>query len=346
MLLSATGCKNGGQSDGILTIYENEDLNTSIRLTKEIIGLPYDDIYAEKYWMVSDSMLLIERRKAENFLDIINPITGEKYSSLLSYGEGPENIIFCGLYYDGDYITAVDYIRSKYAKFAPQDAAKTNFTPNFISFPREIGVTTPPIMIGESTYIVNPFYYINKSNDIKQDLDRFIVLDNSKPDSVFIEFGELYTQNVSQVIPLVDEKNRYLWLFSQERPLIEIYDYEKNKLKSIKFKGELDNDPDVIIDNGEVIYYKKIPRSFTNAVIDYGNEEILAVYCGRLCEPEELEKLPSKILVFDFDGNLKRNYQCDSYIYELSKTSDDLYATILDDDGMSVFVRLRPQNEL
>ncbi len=341
LIISASSCRNNECDTDDCIVYGKEILDNAVALSNKVIELPDDYIFAERFWLISDTMLVVGNRKeAGNYLDIVNPISGKKYSSLLAYGEGPEEMIMCGIYYDGHYLTAVDYVRSRYARFTPCEASQPGFKPRYIDYPREIGVTTPPIGIGDTTYIVNPYHYINRSNDIVQDVDRFFVIDNNRPDSIVIEPGLLYTHNVDQSVPLVDEVNRRIWLFRKERSIIDIYDYQINNIKSIKIIDELDRDPDVVIDENTVIYRAKSPRAYLRAIIDYDNSEILAAFSGKLSKPVMSEKVPSKILVFDLDGNFKRAYQCQSYLYSLTKTAEGLFATVYDDEDMPVFVKL------
>ncbi len=341
LIISASSCRNNDCDTDDCIVYGKEILDNAVALSNKVIELPDDYIFAERFWLISDTMLVVGNRKeAGNYLDIVNPISGKKYSSLLAYGEGPEEMIMCGIYYDGHYLTAVDYVRSRYARFTPGEASQPGFKPRYIDYPREIGVTTPPIGIGDTTYIVNPYHYINRSNDIVQDVDRFFVIDNNRPDSIVIEPGLLYTHNVDQPVPLVDEVNRHIWLFRRERPIIDIYDYNTHKIKSVIINTELDRDHDVVIDENTVIYRGKYPSAYLRAIIDYDNSEILAAFSGDLSKPEVSESIPSKILVFDLDGNFKRAYQCQSYLYSLSQTVDGLFATVRDDENMPVFVKV------
>lgn len=334
-------CKESDEDFDVCLDYDKDIQKDAIILSNNPVELPDDYIYAEKFWMISDTMLAISnRREAGNFLDIVNPVDGKIYSSLLKYGEGPDEMIMCGLYYDGQYFTAVDYARSRYAKFTPHEASRPEFKPRYIDYPREIGVTSPPICIGDTTYIVNPYHYINKSNDIIQDVERFLIITENDLDPINIERELLYTQNVDQVVPLADEINGHIWLLRRERSIIDIYNYNTEKIKSVKIKDELDRDPDVIVDDRSVIYYAGYPSAYLNAIIDYDYNEIITVYCGKLETPDMVEKTPSKIIVFDIDGNFKRAYACGSYICSLSKATDGIYATIYDDEAMPLFVKL------
>lgn len=338
--LSLPACSEKNNEADIIIDYNTEIQPKATKVSTTAVSLPEDFIFATNYWMISDSILAIGNRKeAGNFLDFVNPSNGRKYASLLGYGEGPDEMIMGALYFDGQNFTCVDYIRSRYSKFSPQEALHPEFKPVYTDYPREIGVTTPPIGIGDTTYIVNPYHYINKTHDIEQKEPRLFLLSGDN-ENIDLKPGLLFTQNVSQVIPLVDEINKRIWLFCREKSIIDIFDYNTEKIITLKISDELDRDPDVAITDENCVLYKgKYPTAFTNAIINYDDQEILAVYNGKLCKPEDIERVPSKIFVFDLDGNLKRSYSTDSYIHNLSKTEDGIYATIHDEEDMPVFVK-------
>lgn len=340
LAISIGGCAGKEDFSGIYLDYK-DDILSGKQLSCKQVDLPFEEIYAEHYWMISDSMLVIEkRRESGNFLDIVNPVNGNKYSSLLPYGEGPDDMIFCAIYFDGKYITAVDYIRSRYAKFTPLEAAHVGFTPRYVDFPREVGVTSQPIGIGDSTFLVNPYHYINRSHGIVQDLPRFIVFENDQADKASFETGKFFTLNVGQVMPLVDEVNRKIWLFSTESSKIDIYDYNRDKLKRIRIKDELDKDLEVVEYDGAIVYTGSYPKAFLRPVVDCKNSRILVPYVGKLIESGSDErKHPSYILEFDLEGDFRKAYCCGRYISRISVTPKGIYATSYDEDNMPVLVK-------
>lgn len=339
LAITIANCTGDSDCNYIYLDYQESILNGK-QLKCKKVNLPFEEIYAEKYWMISDTMLVIEkRREGGNFIDIVNPVDGHKYSSLLPYGEGPDDMIFCAIYFDGKFITAVDYIRSRYAKFTPIEASCADFRPHYVDYPREIGVTSSPIGVGDSTFLINPFCYINRSYDVIQDLPRFIVFENDKSNMVSFETGEFHTHNVGQMKPLADENNCRIWLFSTENSKIDIYDYHQTRIKGIRINDELDKDAEIVIDDGAVLYNGKYPRAFLNPVIDYENAEILVPYVGKIFKSGSDDgKCPSKILVFDLEGNFKRAYLSDMYVPQISVTSKGLYATAYDEDDMPILV--------
>ena len=177
-LYSLTFCAQRDQSD-ITTIIDPKTLSVDTP-TIEIVPLSFDNSLSLRLVMIDDSTVVnVKRQQAGNFLDIVNYNTGEQ-TSLFRVGEGPEELLFCDFKYDGDDITIADFTRKRLTQFPKERLKDSTFKAVFIPFPQTIGLSSQPLIIGNSMLILNPYHYINATEGINQDEPRLVYISKSQ----------------------------------------------------------------------------------------------------------------------------------------------------------------------
>lgn len=298
----------------------------------------FSDIYDSKYWVTNDSIVLIENdRNKGNFLDIANLNTGKRIGAFLPYGEGPDEMIFSSIKFDGYQIIAQDYIRSRFAQFKVSDLINSDFKPAFLSFPRELRATSNPILIDDSILLINSFHYINEKYGIVQPEPRFISLDRKNPSSDYNTNDLLQTQNVGQVTAAYNLFDNHIWLASFEKSIIEIYDSTKTLSKKIIIPGKLAADAPVAIlepqGGKEVVYDGQSPSAFRSITFDIIDGSAYMLFVGEIfLKGQSRKDNGAYILHLDREGNFINGAYSPQYIRNISVSNGTIYATILDED--------------
>lgn len=332
-------CTRGNsESESATEITLDIDLKSLDNVVFSEIPNIFSDIYDSRYWVANDSIVLIENSQSKgNFLDIANLNTGKRFGAFLPYGEGPDEMIFSSIKFDGYHIIAQDYIRSRFAQFTVNNLISSDFKPAFLSFPRKLRATSNPILIDDSILLINSFRYINKEYGIAQPEPRFISLDSKNPSSDYNTNNLLQTQNVGQVTAAYNLFDNHIWLASFNKSIIEIYDSTKILSKRIIVPSKVAGDPRVtILDSPggkEVVYDGQSPSTFRNITFDIIDGSAYMLFVGEIfLKGQSREDKGAYILHFDQEGNFINGAYSPQYIRNISVSNGTIYATILDED--------------
>lgn len=215
VIISLNSCGKGNMgADASFTITYDDimkgDLDT---LTYDEIVLDISDAPTKKFLMINDSIVVnVKYPKGRNFIDVINVKSNEIIGSYFHVGEGPDEMLFCDVNYDGHKLTATDYVRYRFSQIDSDSLINGKYKPKFTNYPYMAGITSHPLELGDSTILVNPFRYSNKEFNIRQDAPRFLkVKSNQSHIDVYSDY-EYYTQNVGQVNMIRNDKTGDIWV--------------------------------------------------------------------------------------------------------------------------------------
>lgn len=346
-VLTISSCKNDHAENLITT--EVSIMYPDTLVANNVYVNTIDSTMILKYIPLNDSILIaIKSPKSGDFIDVLNIKSGKTISSFFSVGEGPDEMIFCDVSYDGSKLVATDYIRKRFAQFPIDSLINPSFKPSFINFPYDIGITSHPLNIGDSIIIVNPFHYTNIKFGIEQDVPRLLSVVPGQRLSNIMDDVKLYTQNVGQANIIRNPKTGDIWVIPLGKSVIEVYDSQLVHRKNIIIPSNVMDDADVSIKStptGEMVTYKSCyPLAFTSSIISSDNELIYLCLVGENIGRKERENDKSvKILVMNWNGDLIKSYFSPCYLHSLSVRDSQLYATIEDDDENRILVRLNDE---
>ena len=305
-----------------------------------------DPSLIRKYILINDSItIIVKSPKSGNFIDVSNINSGKTIASFFNVGEGPDEMIFCDVSYDGSNLVATDYVRKRFAQFPIDSLVNPSFKPSFINFPYDIGITSHPLNVGDSIIIVNPFHYTNIKFGIEQNVPRLLSVVPGQKLSNIMDDVKLYTQNVGQANIIRNRETGDIWVIPLGKSVIEVYDSQLVHRKNIIIPSNVMDDADVSINStptGEIVTYKGCyPLAFTSAITSSDNQLIYLCLVGENIGRKERENDKSvNILVMNWKGELIKSYFSPCYLHSLSVRDSQLYATIEDDDENRILVQL------
>lgn len=347
LVLTISSCNNDHAESFITT--EVPMMCPDTLAAKDVHVNNFDNTLTRKYIPLNDSLLIaVKSPKSGNFIDVLNIKSGKTISSFFSVGEGPDEMIFCDVFYDGFKIVATDYVRNRFAQFPIDSLINPSFKPSFINFPHDIRITSHPLKIEDSIVIVNPFHYTNTKFGIDQDVPRLLSVAPGQKLSNIMDGVKLYTQNVGQANIIRNPETGDIWVIPLGKSVIEVYDSQLVHRKNIIIPSNVMDDADVSIKStstGEMVTYKGYyPLAFTSAIISSDNQLIYLCLVGESIGRKERENDKSvKILVMNWNGELIKSYFSPYYLHSLSVRDSQLYATIEDDDEYRILVRLNDE---
>ena len=114
LAIIVSSCSENKQDNAAVVALEGNLLSASNSLKADSIWYPADSIYAKRFYVYADTILIMENQKgAGNFLNIYNMHNHQLIAKLLPYGEGPGELLFVQMNYDGGSMRVVDYINRK-----------------------------------------------------------------------------------------------------------------------------------------------------------------------------------------------------------------------------------------
>ena len=343
-LYSLTFCSHRDQSN-ITTIIDPQKLSIDTP-TIEVVPLAFDNSLSLRFVMIDDSTVVnVKRQQAGNFLDIVNNITGEQ-TSLFNVGEGPEELLFCDFKYDGGDITIADFTRKRLTQFPKERLKDSTFKAVFIPFPQTIGLSSQPLIIGDSMLILNPYHYINDTEGINQDEPRLVYISKSQEFFGPKDKELLFTFNVTQADLIRNENNGDIWVFPADKSVIEIYNSSLDKKKTIKVLSDVSGDAPVFflenkVGNKEVIYKGGYPQTFMSVTVSPDKSKLYVPLVGKfITKKNRLKDQSTLILEMNWEGEILKTLYVPHIIYNLSITDSGLYASIDDEEENSILVKI------
>lgn len=354
LAMAIFSCSQTGSQFHNTVILPEERISQAIPLEMEDIWYPVDSIYPKNFYVYADSILIVENKKgAGHFLDFYNIPSKSLVASQIPYGEGPNEWLFTQMYFEGNYMHITDYIKSRFCKLdIHQVVTDATYTPQLIDYPREIIMTCPPNLLGDSIIGVNSFYYVNHLMKVDQQPPHLFFITGNPDNYPKIEDYEYMTVNVSQGLMGVNPRLKKAFFASFDASDIEFYNSRLQLTQKVSGPVQLpEADLKLLTDkeNGfrELVYNARTGRP--EAYINYTmlNDTIYFTYTGAYRKWDDTKKYPSYILKIDWEGHLLQTYKTPVEISTISASwdkSDTFYGTIKDEEGNPKPVKLVPKD--
>jgi hypothetical protein len=330
---------------GVVTLDENV-LTNSILLKEDSVWYPADSIYASKFYVYADSILIMENKQAAgNFINIYNIRNQQLIAKLLPFGEGPEELLYAQIQYDGSVVRVVDYIkRTLYNINIEKLLNDKNYKPESLQLSQNYIITSSPVSYGDSIIYVNPFHYVNLQANIDQQPPRLIASTREKIEPKMSMDFDYMTVNVGQGYLGANKFLGSIFFASNEISTIEFYSPNLRLIKKIVGPISL---PEAKLSISEVdgkhdVCYKGMLQPEAYRGFTSSSDLIFFLYTGEMVPIDKQKDFKSYILCFDWKGNFQKSYTPSSRIYALSisATSGTFYATIMNEEGNPKLVKL------
>ncbi|WP_294626953.1 BF3164 family lipoprotein [uncultured Bacteroides sp.] len=342
-------CSKKAQDNFVSVTLDKENLSNAILLKTDSVWYPIDSIYAKKFYIYADTILIVENQKgAGNFLNFYNINTHNLITKLLSFGEGPKELLFAQMNYDGNSMRVMDYINRKLCNVNIDKVLKEKeYEPNLLSLSKNNIITSSPVSYGDSIIYVNPFHYVNSQENINQQPPRLIASTDENPEPTMPMDFDYMTFNVGQGFLGENTQSGKIFFASNEASFIEFYNSDLQLIKKVlgpvslpearlKISSEESGKRDVC--------YKGMIQPEAYRGFTYSGDKILFLYTGKEVPLNNSKEFQSYILCFDWEGNFLKSYLAPNRIYALSASAepDTFYATIMDKEENPQLVKLTP----
>lgn len=353
LVMAIFSCSQTGSQFHNTVILPEERISQAIPLEIEDIWYPVDSIYPNNFYVYADSILIVENKKgAGHFLDFYNIPSKSLVASQIPYGEGPNEWLFTQMYFEGNYMHITDYIKSRFCKLdIHQVVTDATYTPQLIDYPREIIMTCPPNLLGDSIIGVNSFYYVNHLMKVDQQPPHLFFITGNPDNYPKIEDYEYMTANVSQGLMGVNPRLKKAFFASFDASDIEFYNAHLQLTQKVSGPVQLpEADLKLCTDkeNGfrELVYNARTgrPEAYNNYTLL--NDTIYFTYTGAYRKWGDTKKFPSYILKIDWEGHLLQTYKAPVEISTISASwnePDTFYGSIKDEEGNPKPVKLVPK---
>lgn len=339
-------CSEKKQDNAAVVALEENLLSASNSLKADSIWYPADSIYAKRFYVYADTILIMENQKgAGNFLNIYNMHNHQLIAKLLPYGEGPGELLFVQMNYDGGSMRVVDYINRKLCNINIERVVKDNgYKPDLLPLSQNYIITTSPVSYGDSIIYANPFHYVNHQANIDQQPPRLIASTTKSSEPEMPMDFDYMTFNVGQGFLGANAHLGSIFFASNETSTIEFYTSDLKLMKKVMGPVSLPEAKLSIVGEGgkqEVCYKGMLQpeayRGFTSSA-----DNVFFLYTGKEVPLDNQKDFQSYILCFDWEGNFQKSYSAPARIYALSASaaSGFFYATIMNEEGNPKLVKL------
>lgn len=350
MVLSTTivlSCSEKTKDNVASVTLDEHILSDSHPLKADSVWYPADSIYAKRFYVYADTILIVENQKAAgNFLNIYNMHNRQLIAKLLPFGEGPGELLFAQMNYDGNSMRVMDYINRRLCNVDIDRVVKDkDYKPDLLPLSQSYIITSSPVSYGDSILYANPFHYVNRQANIDQQPPRLIASTIENPEPEMPMDFDYMTFNVGQGFLGANAHSGNIFFASNETSTIEFYTPDLKLVKRVMGPVSLP-EAKLSISAGEEgkrdVCYKgmlqpEAYRGFTSTA-----DKLFFLYTGKEVPLNNPKNFRSYILCFDWEGNFQKSYSAPARVYALSTsaTADTFYATIMDKEGNPKLVKL------
>lgn len=352
LMIVMNSCSRRMVDDSISVTLEEKVLSNAISLEMHDVWYPVDSIYSSRFYVYADTILVVENKKtAGNFLDFYNMRSQELIASRLPFGEGPGELLFAQMLYEGNIMRVTDYInRRLYNVEIDKVLSDSDYNPKFIPFSKSIIVTSAPVSYGDSILCINPFHYVNRQAGIDQQPPRIIAMTNKNPNpSISMDFDYM-TVNVGQGFLGANARLGKIFFAPFNISSVEFYNSDLKLVKNVLGPVVL---PEAklsisVDDNGRHdVCFKGMDQPEAYTGFTTLNDKLYFVYTGKNIVWSNVNDYYSYILCFDWDGNFVKSYRAPVRIKTLSVSvsePDTFFATIKDKEDNPKLIKLTSPN--
>ena len=114
LVVVMNSCSKRVVDDSISVLLEEQALSNAVPLESHDVWYPFDSIYSNRFYVYADTILVVENKKAAgNFLDFYNIRNRNLIARKLPFGEGPGELLFAQMIYEGNVMRVTDYINRR-----------------------------------------------------------------------------------------------------------------------------------------------------------------------------------------------------------------------------------------
>lgn len=328
-----------------------EEVLLTDNVIKSATALEYDTVFhkdmfpaVKEFRYYNDSIMIVLNKKWEghHFIEFYNINTDSVIRKLFMLGKGPGEMLDVNLSLCGSKMFVRDCIRQQLSDVDVDSLLDDDtYRPDI---DKSINFTIASFAKYKGDYIFeNPYSFIDENADIIQDEKRLITA--SEMSNLYDMKHDYNTINVSSCGHIIVNEDKECIIYAN-LCLSELGVFDKNLNLEKRVKGPAVLDIKYYLtddDPREVIFHKKIPFAYLGycASKDY----LFLNYIGDFMEGNTLYDKKSYVMQFDWEGNLIKCYKSDKYISVIScphdaKSVNDVYATMLDNEGKYFLVRL------
>ena len=343
-MVIALGCSHTNESEWPKDIAFTLEEGTIVRMDSEIVDFSYDFFRAQKFFVYSDSLLVILNRPEENhtIVEIANLKTGEVLAETLMYGNGPlEALLSISPQLRGSILYIKDAVRRRLMAVDVAEAVHnpSGYHPEVIDDYSGVPATFVTTLDDDTIIYENSYCFEDKNADITNEgQERLIFAQRGNHGPISVGSPKYDTYNVSQgfIVP-IKEENR-IFFADLSLPVLELYDCTGKKIR--RMNGPTELPAEYGVRDGCVINKGKVPYAYLYACEHKG--KFYANYIGGYYM-HSYNDLHSTILEFDLDGNLLKSYVSPVFLSTFSITSDGtIYGQGYDETKTVVLWKLTP----
>lgn len=337
-LISAVSCRQG-TADIPDIVLSPEILDSAQALFPEKIGFN-PAISAKQVFVWNDSIFVVlnDKSSGRRFIELYSS-DNNIIRDYFIRGRGPGEMLDASAFYSNDTLLVEDIFQNSIAVIPlPQAISDYDFKPELSKYSIQSQFMWP---YRNALLAVNPNRFICKEYGINNDGQRFIISDNSLSYKETEKY-KFTTFNVTYSSFIISYRNNRILYYSATTPEIEIYDLDRNLLRTI-YGPPMSQDIKYYIDDfNDVSFLSNIPYAYRKSC--HNSDFVFLCYIGDFLRPEnnyDESDFSSYILQFDWDGNFIDSYYIDHYIKSMSLSRDGryIYAFGTDHDGESVFYK-------
>lgn len=326
------GCHNKAKDNE--SVIPKDVKNKAEYLVGEEIALAKEHIYASRYMIYKDSILIVGNRDNSEitYLEMYNMNTDSLISSYFLKGRGPGELLSAQFSLDEDFIIVKDF-QKKQVAFIPLELALTDssFVPHLVDYKfktQSIRLTKD----GNGMLALNPYGYYDPVNKVgNEDASRFVIWDFNNPVTMAQYKYDVF--NMTGISVQTNYDRDRVFFASWTSATVEIYDGNLNLLK--RTVGPDRFELKYMVDETSIDFLGETPVTYYDSCTT--KEKVFLIYYGEsLNAGTKMQEWRPYIFVFDWDGNFEKSYKLDRYSYCITASQDDkvIYATAYDDNGI------------
>lgn len=316
------------------------DSNRVQMLHAEKIQLTEEHIYARRFYVLGDSLLVIENKPSDKvpFIELCAFPSGETRSRFLRRGNGPGEMLMIDTFLDAGRILVHDFQRERYFSFAPDSCLRGFFPKDIIDLLHAPKCPYALEYEPGKLLLLNPSCFESEQLKIKNQSTRFYVYDYENQTMLYGKGkGKYDTYNVSQGWIMASKDKDRIVFASLMYPMVEIYDYGLNPIR--RFIWEEEFIPKYKVDEYGVSFQKKKGCLAFGSIACHGGDLYLT-FTGSYYRGEN--KMKSHIVKMNWEGEILNVYRTPVYISRLSFSQEGnvFYASGYDEEAVPQLYKL------
>lgn len=344
-IILMSGCVQPKREKVPVQILDRELLAKAKVLQADTMGTFDEFIYAKKFWVYADSILIVLNKKHKDgyFVELHNLFTKENIVKLYRFGDGPDEMLSARVDMNGKTLLVNDFVKGQVAVVNLDSLLKNTTYTTLPIRHRAIGSPTA-VPYGDCFLLENPYCFADENLKIEQNAPRFIVTDAKRSYVEEVKY-KYYTGNVTVdgCIIMNDFNDRIIYA-CMHKSAMEIYDKDLNLLRMIegpidlKTRYSLDSESDIGI---EISFKDYIPYAYLTYCTDK-NYFYLSYVGDYLKIGMGMKDFPGWILKFDWDGRLVNCFSVSGCVRAISKSEKEraLYVTVLNREDVPVLLKM------